>query len=55
MFSRKHYNAMAEWIDVFDFSNPVEKKGFVAFLAAKFNADNPNFQREKWMKACGVE
>lgn len=55
MLMKKNYKAIAEIVDkynaiqmdYYDFGN------FVSDLATYFKEDNPNFDREKFLTACG--
>lgn len=58
LFTRRHYQAIAE-----EFKGCRESAGFdhveveavVAAFVDMFLRDNPNFNREKFLKACGME
>lgn len=61
MFTRQHYKAIAKIVDgktcvQFLSNNPFDylsKNQLVDALADMFQDDNPNFNREKFTKACG--
>lgn len=49
MFTRRHYFAVAMVI-----SNLPNKPEIAKAFASMFQADNPNFKREVFLKKCGV-
>lgn len=63
MFTRKHYKAIAEIIE--DTTNEevstgvtypkIDKRSLVFKLADYFEQDNPRFDRDKFMAACGID
>ena len=57
MFERRHYEAIAEVLNncFVWHMNGAEVKFTAHELANKFQKDNPNFEREKFLKACGME
>lgn len=67
MFTRQHYKAIAEivwnYLPMDNIAAPevsikeilAENKVVVEKLADYFVADNPRFNRDKFMKACGLE
>lgn len=60
MLSRKHYVAIASefktaYEDVADDGAAVVMADFARRLAGVFAGDNPAFDRERFLKACGVE
>lgn len=59
MFEKRHYQAIAEVVASFGVDQklepPTEIELVARALAAMFSKDNPNFKREKFLKACGME
>ena len=65
MFSKRHYQAIADVLklsseenqksdDNYKFGALGETRIIAHRLAAKFQADNPDFDRERFLKACGL-
>jgi len=63
MFTRQHYKAIAEIVretsDVYDHPNliyfeAIPTKTFADKLADYFAADNPRFDRDQFLIACGI-
>ena len=53
--SRKHYVAVAAILSEYT-DNGTHTPGFIAEdLASYFASDNPAFDRQRFLKACGVE
>jgi len=61
--TRKHYRAIAEFIrnntseiddDIHSHFMFVPRNSLVFELANLFAADNPNFDRQKFLDACGI-
>ena len=57
IFTRLHYQTIAETLSRYrEFAqNSYEVRGVIQELASMFSADNPNFNRERFLKACGME
>ena len=58
IFEKRHYQAIAEVLKAFNVDMneaPSEIELTARALAAMFLHDNPNFDREKFLKACGME
>ncbi len=57
IFERSHYQAIAEEFSVYMrlCDDPEEIVGMANYLGMMFAKDNPNFKKEKFLKACGME
>jgi len=57
IFTRRHYQAIAEELHIEQLypqdQGPVAE--ILHDLCRMFSKDNPNFDREKFLKACGME
>lgn len=54
MFTKRHYQVIAEVIKAF-IVNREDKIRTVDAFVKRFKKDNKNFDKEKFMKACGLE
>ncbi|KKM21706.1 hypothetical protein LCGC14_1632790 [marine sediment metagenome] len=57
IFERRHYQVIAKIIEsVWNDRDPgIESEAIAHKLADRFSQDNPNFSRERFLKACGME
>jgi hypothetical protein len=53
MFTKKHFIGIAAAVS--KVSNKTERKKLADFHAKNFAADNPRFNKEKFLAACGVK
>lgn len=65
LFRRAHYEFLARFFayELSVTANPTSQEGIIRngalkgtarLLASRLEADNPNFDREKFLKACGL-
>lgn len=54
MFSKRHYETIAKRFAWIDAPNREAKDYATETLADLFAEDNPNFDRARFLKACGV-
>ena len=56
IFKRAHYQMIAEELSRYrEFAqDSYEVKGVIQEPASMFQEDNPNFKRERFLKACGM-
>lgn len=57
IFARRHYQAIAEVLTncYWSAANPREVINTVEAIASMLARDNPNFNRDRFLKACGME
>lgn len=54
VFQRRHYELIAKEVAELDATGPMRRKIAVRF-STLFTIDNPLFQRDRFLKACGVK
>ena len=55
--SRKHFEAIAAILKINDWQESVEdmRESIALDIAAYFKGENPRFDKDKFLKACGLE
>lgn len=54
MFQKPHYEFLARWFDD-EFKTPDTLKYHAKSMARALKADNPNFNTDRFLEACGVD
>jgi hypothetical protein len=56
MFSKRHYEWLAQWIsnELPDACTEAERVLVARHLALELEKHNPNFNRERFLKACNI-
>jgi hypothetical protein len=55
MFQKRHYEVIAEEVKGFYWVGKPDQRAIADRFADRFAHDNPNFDRSRFLKACGLE